>query len=133
MPIRYFVDASMKGVGMALERVREDVTYAGAPDCPIKPSTLDPDWLPIVGERGWVVLTRDKHFRTRPGERLAFVEHRVRAVTLTRAGNLTQWEMLQLLVRWWDRIEDATGGEGPILLALTTHGLRGLTIRGPLQ
>src|SRR4051812_40280099 len=29
---------------------------------------LDPDWLPLVGERGWVLITKDKNIRKRPIE-----------------------------------------------------------------
>jgi hypothetical protein len=28
-----------------------------------EPDTPDVDWLPVVGSRGWVILSKDKHLR----------------------------------------------------------------------
>lgn len=42
----------------------------------------DIDWLPEVGRRGWIVLTKDQRIRRRPVERDAFVDARVRGFFL---------------------------------------------------
>ena len=46
----------------------------------------DPDWLAVVGERGWVVITRDKFIRRNPLERAAFERAGVRGFVLTGGG-----------------------------------------------
>lgn len=40
--------------------------------------TPDEDWLPLVGENGWVLLTTDKRIRFRANEKQAVIRHRVR-------------------------------------------------------
>ena len=40
--------------------------------------TADTEWLPHVGANGWVLLTTDKHIRTRTIEREAVQAHSVR-------------------------------------------------------
>jgi hypothetical protein len=97
----------MLGVGKALYRLRADVTYPGAPGCSITtPDADDEDWLPIIAAERWVVLMRDKRIRRRPGEKSKFVEHGVVAFVFTGAGNMTKWNLMRLLVRHWDRIEE---------------------------
>ena len=67
---------------------------------------------------------RDKGIRRRPAQLAALREHRVKAFCLTRSGNALQWEMLVLLVRYWDAIEHRAAEEqGPFLYAITSQGL----------
>jgi len=54
--------------------------------------TEDPVWLSQVGPRGWIVLMKDKHIRSRPHEREALLTAGVRAFVLV-AGNITGPEM----------------------------------------
>jgi PIN like domain len=42
----------------------------------------DQDWLPVIGKRGWVVLTADYRMRYRERERDALMEHNVRMFIL---------------------------------------------------
>jgi hypothetical protein len=42
-------------------------------------SAKDVDWLPEVGRRGWVVLSKDLNIRTNEPERRALLEANVRA------------------------------------------------------
>ena len=56
------------------------------------PGTRDAVWLPDIGQRGWVLLTKDKRMRYRPAEILAIVKHGVRAFALT-GGNMKASEM----------------------------------------
>lgn len=129
MPFRFYVDASLLGVAPALTQLREDVTYPGAPGCPIAhPRTPDTEWMPVAGREGWLVLMRDKKIRTRPGELRAFRDHGLRAVVLTKSGNAKQFECLRLLMRFWDDIEAATEADAPRMWALTSRGLREITL-----
>ena len=45
--------------------------------------TADADWLPEVGARGWVLITKDKNIRKREIELRALHQSRVRAFVLT--------------------------------------------------
>lgn len=58
----------------------------------------DIDWLPVVGARGWVVLTKDRHIRRRELEIAALINARVRAFVLT-AADLTGPEQAAVFVK----------------------------------
>src|SRR5215469_15268383 len=68
--VRLYVDADLLGLGKLLGTLRNDITYPGdlgqvihkrtRPPCPVtSPAALDADWIPIVAERGWLIITRD--------------------------------------------------------------------------
>ncbi|MFC6705619.1 hypothetical protein [Flexivirga alba] len=63
----YFADENTLGLGKLLQRSgRVDVRYPGHEDLPEIPlGTADLDWMPVVARLDFVVLTRDKHIRTR--------------------------------------------------------------------
>jgi hypothetical protein len=112
----------------ALDLVRDDVVHPGAPGSPIQsPATLDIHWLPIVGQRGWIVLMRDKRIRTRTAERERLLANGVGAFCLTGAGNYSRWMTLGLLVRRWDDIDETADRERPpYIFSVTQGGLRRL-------
>jgi hypothetical protein len=120
--MRFFVDENMLPIGRALALVRDDVCHPGHPAIPeVALGTDDPDWLPIVGQRGLVLLTRDNKIRTKPAELQAYKDHRIRAFFLTGKKDLTRWEKLDLLVRQWEKIEAAIKkvGKGPWAMSVT--------------
>jgi len=46
------------------------------------PDASDADWLRAVGQRGWVVLTKDERIRRRPLKHAALLDAGVRAFVL---------------------------------------------------
>jgi len=129
LPDRYFIDEKMLSVGYALNAVRSDILYPGHDDClDIPRGTKDSVWLRKVGQRGWAVIMRDKRIRSRPGERELLRRHHVRGFCLTGSGDQTSWEMLDLLVRQWEKVEQHLQEfDGPFLFSITINGLRRLT------
>jgi hypothetical protein len=121
----------MLGVGKALHRLRDDVTYPGAPGCPVvSADALDEEWLPVVAAEGWSVLMRDKRIRRRPGEKDAFVTHGAIAFVFTGAGNLSKWDQMRLLVRFWDRIHELIEDPepGPRMYRVTQGGVTAIEL-----
>jgi len=59
---RYFTDENTLGLGKLLRRSgRDDVPYPGHEDFPeVSLGTPDLDWMPLVAQRGLVVVTRDR-------------------------------------------------------------------------
>jgi hypothetical protein len=104
----YYLDANVPvAVSQALAIVRGDILYPGALGCPVmSPLVPDIEWLEIAGREDWVVVTKDRKIRSRPGERDALIASGVRTFCATHAGNYTRWELLQLLVDKWDKIEE---------------------------
>jgi hypothetical protein len=110
----FFVDENDLALGRALDAARSDVVMPGHPKLPEVPrGTLDPDWLPLIGRSGLIVITRDKRMRRRAGEKLAWCQHGVRGFVLTGAGSQSTWESIRVIARWWDEIQAVIGSRGP--------------------
>jgi len=53
----YFIDRALgKSIGEALQEIGVKIEFHHAHFAPDAPDT---DWLPIVSQRGWIVLTKD--------------------------------------------------------------------------
>lgn len=103
---RWFLDENSLGVALALQHVRGDITWPGAPDGLVSSGATDATWLPIIGSADLVVLTRDKRIRTRPIEREALLDHDVRACFLTSGGNLDLFTQLRPMAALLGRYRD---------------------------
>lgn len=106
MAARFFVDENDLALGKALAEAHGDVVYPGHPGLPEVPrGALDDEWLPIVGVRRLVVITRDQRIRYRAGEKRAWIEHRVRGFVLTGRKSQTTHDSRAILERQWASIE----------------------------
>jgi predicted nuclease of predicted toxin-antitoxin system len=63
-----------------------------------EPDALDVDWLPDVGDRGWVVLTKDANISKNQLERMAVTRSEVRMFILA-SQNLSGAEMAEIFQR----------------------------------
>ncbi len=73
-------------------RRQKDTARFGRPpvDDLLPQGILDTDWIPIVGV-GWVVISNDRHLRTRPVEAELAVAHKLKVVHLHgRVGGLVR-------------------------------------------
>ena len=57
---------------------------------------LDETWLPLVGSKGWILLTADKRIRYNFLEKHALEEHAVREFVFT-SGNMSGQDMAAAL------------------------------------
>ena len=128
--VRYFVDEDLAGVGLAMMQLRNDIVVGShAPVEDVIPSD-DVDWIPVVAARGWVVITNDRHIRTRSDEAAAAVENGARIVHLKpTVRNPNRWEFVRLLARHWDIVEELAAESGPRWLQLQTNRYRYLEFR----
>lgn len=125
----WFIDENLIGVGKALRYVRPDVVYPGHPSLPcIELGTSDSAWLPKVGRLGLGVITRDTRINRRKEEITKMVTHSVKAFILTAAGDLTNWELLCLLTRHWEKMEYEVQKPGPFAHAVTKQRLRAIKL-----
>jgi len=74
----------------------------------------DEDWLPEVGQRGWIVFTKDDRIRYRPIEHAALIRARVAMFTLA-SGNLRGEEMAQAFIAALPRIHPFLAKNRPLL------------------
>lgn len=97
-------------------RLRDALVEAGIPfeshRDHFSPNALDDDWLPVVGRRGWIVLTRDKAIRHRPNE-LAAVRAAALHVFALTSGNLSAAESAEIIVKAWPHILSAVAAFAP--------------------
>jgi PIN like domain len=116
---RFFVDEDLSGFGIALMRLRRDVIVGRrAPAIEIVPKD-DPDWIPMVAARGWVVITNDRDIRTRPGEADQARDVGLLCVCLRPAvKDATPWDFMVVLARHWSRVEQLAGRKDPAWLEL---------------
>jgi hypothetical protein len=129
--VRFYVDETSLGLGKVLEIARHDVIHCGhrlIPECPH--GILGIDWIPLVAARGLVVITLDKHIRTRPAELSAFRDGGLRAFFIGPKDNDNTWSQLALVVKYWNTMERAIHDNplGPWLKALTQTGLKDLRL-----
>jgi len=87
-----------------------------------QPGTEDTEWLPFVGEKGWVLVTKDKKIRYNELEKAAVLHSRVREFYFS-SGNHSGAEMAEILVaalpgilRVWRREEP------PFIASITKSG-----------
>jgi hypothetical protein len=98
-----FIDRSIpRSVADALGSVRDDVRWL-EPEFPH--NAPETEWLPLIGQRGWLAIVRDKKIRSRPAERQAIADNGVGCFMLTQKQPLTRWDYLKLIVPTLDEME----------------------------
>ncbi|MCY4388977.1 MAG: hypothetical protein OXC18_17940 [Desulfurellaceae bacterium] len=65
---------------------------------------LDEEWLPEVGRRGWLILTKDDRIRRRPAEREALMQSGARAFILP-SGNMSGEDMASAIANALPKIQ----------------------------
>lgn len=124
--VRFYIDADLLGLARLLGALRNDITFPadpGAtihkrlrPPCPIqRTDALDTEWLPVVGERGWLVITRDHNIRENIAERRAVRAAGVRMVALAGDDARTKWGQLEVVMKRWRQIEALLIEPGPFI------------------
>lgn len=79
--------------------------------------------MPKVGRRGWVVLTKDRHIRTRQGELMALLSAGVAAFVLT-VGDLSGPEMSQAFVKALPKMKRMLIGQPrPFIARVSSSGV----------
>jgi hypothetical protein len=87
-------------VADALRRAGESVTLLTDH---FEPGTPDVVWLPFVGAKGWIVVTKDTRIRYHEAEKRALLDNDVRAIVMS-SGNASGPAMADALVAALPRI-----------------------------
>ena len=85
------------------------------------PGVPDVEWLPPIGARRWVLLTKDREIRRRPIEVQAILNARVRAFVLV-ATALRREEQATLILGAMKKIHRICKRPGPFIYNITTMG-----------
>ena len=127
MAPRFFVDESDLALGKALAATHGDFVYPGHVDiAEVLRGSLDDEWLPVVGGKSLVVVTRDKRIRFRPVEKKAWIDHGVRGFVLTGKKSQSTADSLWVLEHHWAQIERLVEDRrrGPWMYAVTAEHVR---------
>jgi len=84
------------------------------------PDTPDAQWLPVVGKKGWVVLTRDRHILTRTLEIIALLKANTHAFVLKSRSELTGAEMAAAFMAAYPHMDRLIASHTPPFLARVT-------------
>lgn len=91
-----------------------------------QPGTEDAEWLPFVGQRGWILLTKDKHIRFNQLEKTAIRRYHVREFYFS-SGNFTGAEMAEILVEALpEMVRIYRRQEPPFIASISKSGKVGL-------
>jgi hypothetical protein len=82
--------------------------------------TLDEAWLPLVGSKGWILLTSDKRIRYNSLEKLALELHGVREFVFT-SGNMSGQDMAVALERALKKMRNLCARAKPPFVASITR------------
>lgn len=121
--VKYVVDENLLSLGNGMVVVRRDtVRFSRSPVDELLPRGIaDTEWIPIVGDRGWVMITNDRRLRTRPLEAELAIAHKLKVVHLHgKVANRPAWDQLVRVATRWTDIEDQQPKEGPWWLSLRT-------------
>jgi PIN like domain len=133
--VRFYVDADILGLAHVLAGLRADVTYPGDQGatikrktraaCPVQsPAAKDPEWIPVVAARGWLILTRDGKIQAHPGELAAVGENVARMVALDTEQARGTFEQLEIVMCRWRQIMDLIDQPGPFIYVASRTKLR---------
>jgi hypothetical protein len=84
------------------------------------PGTLDEVWLPLVGSKGWILLTSDKRIRYNLLEKRALKVHAVREFVFT-SGNMSGQDMAAALELALNRMRNFCRRTKPPFVASITR------------
>ena len=133
--VRFYFDADILGLGKLLAGLRNDCTYPGDPGAVIHKRTRPPclvsgtdtpdeDWIPVVTDAGYMIITRDAQIGRRVAGLTAVVEHGARMVVLAAPDSRTRWDQLEVFMRQWRAIERLLKIGGPFIYRASRTALR---------
>lgn len=109
---RYVVAEMLRAAGARVE-VHIDHFAQAAPDT---------EWIPEVGRRDWVLITKDQNIRTNPLERDAYEAAKLRGFVVT-GKDMGGQDLANLLVRCLPGMaRRAAGRPGPLLFTISRGG-----------
>ena len=120
--MRIFFDEDQgKGVAIALSEVGISTDHVGSKRR-IRKGTRDEEWIPIAGERGWLVISGNKEILTTETQRRLWIAHAVGGVFFT-TNQIKAVDKLRLLLRklaWLEAIDKDEAR--PFAFSMTPRG-----------
>ena len=132
MAARFFVDENDLALGKLLATRHHDVVFPGHPALPeVLRGSPDDVWLPVIGAKQLIVITRDQRIRYRAAEKLMWVRHGVRGFVLTGRKSQSTADSCSSATLPGSKLPSATRTGGPWMYAVTDSGFREILLREP--
>ena len=93
----FFIDRCL-GNKLIVETLRAANVMVEIHDDHFRKNTQDVDWIPEIGKRGWVILTKDARIGKNQIERLAVADARVKMFVLV-SQNLSGADMANIFLK----------------------------------
>ncbi len=90
----FFVDRALESKRL-LQTMKENGAIIEKHSDHFAPDTMDIEWLPVVSQRGWVILTKDARIGRNPLEIMAIARAKA-SVFILWSGNLPSQEVATL-------------------------------------
>ncbi|PYL11615.1 MAG: hypothetical protein DMF44_05130 [Verrucomicrobia bacterium] len=82
----------------------------------------DEEWLMVVGQKNWVVVTRDERIRYRAAAKQAIRRAKIRAFVLTAQGNLRAEMLAEIFLKALPKIRQTVKQRKPPFIAKISRG-----------
>jgi hypothetical protein len=130
--VRFYFDEDVLGLAKVVGALRPEVTYPGdpgavifrreRPPCLIPAGAKDPQWIPLVAQQRWLIITRDSNIQRRRAEIAAVRDNGARMVAIAGPDARGTWEQLEVLMVNWRRIQSWADEPGPFIYSVTRTG-----------
>ena len=111
----FFLDRSL-GRETIATKLRDAGLHVKIHDDFFAKNARDDYWIPIVGKKNWLILTKDQKLRYRATEKYAVFHGGAKVFTLS-SGNLTAEQMAEIFIKAVPRIEKIAAKEMPPFIA----------------
>ncbi len=116
-----FLDRNL-GRHIIANRLRQEGIKVEVHDDHLPTDAPDEEWIALVGERGWIALTKDNNLRYRTAEINSVVQNAARVIVI-RAKNATGSDIADLLVKGRRQIARfAAKQDAPFVAAIYRDG-----------
>ncbi len=82
----------------------------------------DSEWIPLVANRGWLIITRDHRIQDRRAEIGAVRDFGAKMVNLGSADAGTTWQQMEVLMTRWREIDVLPEQPGPFIYVASRKG-----------
>lgn len=118
-PLIFFLDRSI-GKYVVAEALRNKGIEVKLHDDIFAADAEDVEWLSAVGNKGWIVLTKDKNIKYRRAELDMVKKYKVRMFTFS-GGNLKGTEMAEIFINALSKIKRFINKTPPPFIVIVTR------------